>query len=104
MLICGALGVSNLVALLNNGRNGTQPTQANNLGPFWRDGAPHCADAASLLRSPVVGAALFFKGHVRDMAGNPVARADLRQGTGLTKATWLHAAPRAGGKVNRQFL
>ena len=36
MLLAGALGVSNLVCLLNN----AHPTQANNLGPFYRAGAP----------------------------------------------------------------
>ena len=38
MLVAGALGVSNLVCLINN----AHPTQANNLGPFFRAGAPHC--------------------------------------------------------------
>lgn len=73
MLISGALGVSNLVALLNNGAHGTQPTQANNLGPFWRTGAPRMTDGASLLRSPTAGEALFFEGRVRDAAGQPIA-------------------------------
>src|SRR5687767_5362000 len=50
MLMAGALGVSNLVCLLNNGAGGTQPTQANNLGPFFREGAPHLPNGASLLR------------------------------------------------------
>jgi len=77
MLICGSLGVSNLVSLMNNGRNGTAPTQANNLGPFWREGAPHCKDGESLLRSPVTGPALFFKGHVRDIDARPVAGAEV---------------------------
>ena len=77
MLICGALGLSNLVCLLNNGRMGTAPTQANNLGPFWRAGAPRCKDGESLLRSSVPGPALFFKGHVRDLDGNPVAGAEV---------------------------
>ena len=77
MLICGTLGVSNLVCLLNNGRMGTAPTQANNLGPFWRVGAPRCKDGESLLRSPVPGPALFFKGHVRDLDGRPVADAEV---------------------------
>ena len=36
MLLAGALGVSNLICLMNNGARGTQPTQANNLGPFYR--------------------------------------------------------------------
>ncbi len=73
MLMAGALGVSNLVCLLNN----TQPTQANNLGPFYRAGAPRCADGASLLRSPTPGPRLIFKGFVRDVKGNPVDGAEV---------------------------
>jgi catechol 1,2-dioxygenase len=73
MLLAGALGVSNLVCLLNN----RQPTQANNLGPFFREGAPHCENGASLLRSPTPGAPLEFKGWVRDASGNPVAGAEV---------------------------
>jgi catechol 1,2-dioxygenase len=73
MLLAGALGVSNLVCLINN----TQPTQANNLGPFYRAGAPRCADGASLLRSPTTGAPLAFKGFVRDLEGNPVPGAEV---------------------------
>ena len=75
MLIAGALGVSNLVCLINNGEKGTRPTQANNLGPFFREGAPPLDDGASLLRSPTPGAPLRFKGHVRDLEGRPVAGA-----------------------------
>jgi catechol 1,2-dioxygenase len=73
MLLAGALGVSNLVCLLNN----RHPTQANNLGPFFRDGAPRCENGASLLRSPTPGAPLQFKGWVRDAAGDPVAGAEV---------------------------
>jgi catechol 1,2-dioxygenase len=73
MLMAGALGVSNLVCLINN----RHPTQANNLGPFFRDGAPRCEDGASLLRSPTPGAPLEFKGWVRDEAGAPVAGAEV---------------------------
>jgi protocatechuate 3,4-dioxygenase beta subunit len=75
MLIAGALGVSNLVCLINNGEKGTRPTQANNLGPFFREGAPHLEDGASLLRSPTPGPPLSFKGFVRDLAGRPIAGA-----------------------------
>lgn len=75
MLIAGALGVSNLVCLLNNGQKGTRPTQANNLGPFFREGAPHCENGASLLRSPTPGPKLGFKGYVKDLDGKPVAGA-----------------------------
>lgn len=77
MLLSGSLGVSNLVCLLNNGALGTRPTQANNLGPFFRAGAPHCEDGASLLRSPTPGQPLFFKGFVVDDKGNPVAGAEV---------------------------
>ena len=73
MLLAGALGVSNLVCLLNN----RHPTQANNLGPFFRDGAPFCENGVSLLRSPTPGAPLEFKGWVQDVAGNPVAGAEV---------------------------
>jgi catechol 1,2-dioxygenase len=75
MLVAGALGVSNLVCLLNNGLKGTRPTQANNLGPFFREGAPHRDNGASLLISPTPGPALEFKGWVRDLDGRPVAGA-----------------------------
>lgn len=77
MLISGALGVSNLVCLLNNGAAGTRPTQANNLGPFWRTGAPRSVNGGSLLRSATPGEPLFFKGWVRDAAGRPVAGAEV---------------------------
>jgi catechol 1,2-dioxygenase len=75
MLIAGALGVSNLVCLINNGAKGTRPTQANNLGPFFREGAPHLQSGASLLRSPTPGPRLTFKGWVKDLDGTPVEAA-----------------------------
>ena len=52
MLLAGALGVSNLICLMNNGAHGTRPTQANNLGPFYRADSPRCADGESIVRSP----------------------------------------------------
>jgi len=73
MLMAGALGVSNLVCLINN----SYPTQANNLGPFFRDNAPPCENGASLLRSPTPGAPLEFTGWVRDASGSPVAGAEV---------------------------
>jgi catechol 1,2-dioxygenase len=73
MLMAGALGVSNLICLLNN----AQPTQANNLGPFFRAGAPRCEDGASLLRSPTPGPPLRFKGWVRDRGGKPIEAAEV---------------------------
>jgi len=73
MLLAGALGVSNLVCLLNN----SEPTQANNLGPFYRSGAPRCANGDSIVRSPTPGARLVFKGFVRDSGGNAIAGAEV---------------------------
>jgi len=73
MLVAGALGVSNLVCLLNN----TAPTQAINLGPFYRDGAPRLADGDSLLRSPTPGPRLSVRGFVKDLKGKPVAGAEV---------------------------
>lgn len=84
MLIAGALGVSNLVALTNNGAGGARPTQANNLGPFWRDGSPPIENGASLLRSVVAGEPLFFSGRVADEAERPIA--------GVEVDVW-HSAP-----------
>ena len=77
MLMAGTLGLSNLVCLMNNGANGTRPTQANNLGPFWRSGSPRCEDGASIVRSPTPGPELRFKGWVRDAAGRAIPGADV---------------------------
>jgi hydroxyquinol 1,2-dioxygenase len=77
MLLAGSLGVSNLVCLVNNGAQGTRPTQANNLGPFYREGAPRCANGDSIVRSPTPGPGLTFKGWVRDADGRPVAGAEV---------------------------
>ena len=77
MLLAGALGVSNLVCLMNNGARGTRPTQANNLGPFYRAGAPRCADGDSIVRSPTPGSSLVFRGSVSDGDGKPIAGAEV---------------------------
>ena len=77
MLLAGALGVSNLVCLMNNGARGTRPTQANNLGPFYRAGSPRCANGDSIVRSPTPGAQLEFRGWVKDLQGNPLAGAEV---------------------------
>jgi catechol 1,2-dioxygenase len=77
MLMAGALGVSNLVCLMNNGGGGARPTQANNLGPFWRADSPRCEDGESIVRSATPGEPLSFKGRVRDTEGNPIAGADV---------------------------
>jgi catechol 1,2-dioxygenase len=77
MLLSGALGVSNLVCLLNNGARGTLPTQANNLGPFYRAGSPRCENGESIVRSPTPGAELSFRGWVKDSAGRAIVGAEV---------------------------
>jgi catechol 1,2-dioxygenase len=77
MLMAGSLGVSPLICLLNNGNNGQTETQANMLGPFWRDDQPLCASGASLVRSPTPGAELRVSVSLEDPAGHPVAGAEV---------------------------
>jgi catechol 1,2-dioxygenase len=75
MLLAGALGVSNLVVLLNNGKQGASETHANTLGPFWRSGAPITENGGSIVRSPTPGPALLVNGLVQDQNGMPVVDA-----------------------------
>jgi protocatechuate 3,4-dioxygenase beta subunit len=77
MLMAGSLGVSPLICLLNNGNQGQTETQANMLGPFWRDDQPMCASGASLVRSPTPGAELLVSVSLVDAAGRPVADAEI---------------------------
>jgi catechol 1,2-dioxygenase len=62
---------------MNNGALGTRPTQANNLGPFYRADAPRCADGDSIVRSPTAGSPLTFVGKVTDDRDTPIAGADV---------------------------
>jgi len=77
MLLAGALGVSNLVCLFNNGERGTRETHANTLGPFWRGEAPWVPNGGSIVRSATPGTRLHFRGSVRDQAGKPVEGAEI---------------------------
>jgi protocatechuate 3,4-dioxygenase beta subunit len=77
MLMAGSLGISPLVCLLNNGNQGQTETQANMLGPFWRDDQPMCESGASLVRSPTPGAELLVSVSLEDAGGHPVAGAEV---------------------------
>ncbi len=77
MLMAGSLGISSLVCLLNNGNQGQSETQANMLGPFWRDDQPVAASGSSLVRSPTPGDALLVSVLLEDALGNPVAGAEV---------------------------
>ncbi|MEJ0061522.1 MAG: dioxygenase [Terricaulis sp.] len=76
-LMAGALGLSTLVCLMNNGDNGKRETSANLLGPFWRKGSPHVANGGSIVRSPTEGTPLFFTGYIHDSRGQPVEGAEI---------------------------
>lgn len=77
VLMSGSLGVSALVCLLNNGDNGQTETQANLLGPFWRDDQPLMPNGASLVRSATPGPALLTHVQVVDRGGRPVQGAEV---------------------------
>lgn len=77
VLMSGSLGVSALVCLLNNGDGGRTETQANMLGPFWRDDQPMSENGSSIVRSPTPGPQLFVSARVIDRQGQPVAGAEV---------------------------
>jgi hydroxyquinol 1,2-dioxygenase len=77
VLIAGSLGVSALVCLLNNGDHGRRETTANLLGPFWRAGSPRVENGGSIVRSETVGTPMFVSAYVKDLAGKPVAGAEV---------------------------
>ncbi|MBS0534930.1 MAG: catechol 1,2-dioxygenase [Proteobacteria bacterium] len=77
VLMCGSLGFSALVCLLNNGNNGQTETTANLLGPFWRLNSPRTENGGSIVRSPTPGPALFVTATVKDGHGHPVAGAEV---------------------------
>jgi catechol 1,2-dioxygenase len=77
VLICGSLGISSLVCLLNNGDHGQTETTANLMGPFWRENAPRMASGSSIVQSPTAGVPLFVNAWVRDQQGRPVEGADV---------------------------
>jgi protocatechuate 3,4-dioxygenase beta subunit len=77
VLMAGSLGISSLVCLLNNGNNGQTETQANMLGPFWRDDQPLSANGDTLVRSPTPGPELVVRASLEDVNGRPVAGAEI---------------------------
>ena len=77
VLMAGSLGVSALVCLLNNGDHGQTETQANLLGPFWRDDQPLSASGDTLVRSPTPGPGLIVHVAIADGNGRPVAGAEV---------------------------
>ncbi|MEA2759169.1 MAG: hydroxyquinol 1,2-dioxygenase [Methylobacteriaceae bacterium] len=77
VLMAGSLGMSTLVCLLNNGDGGATETQANMLGPFWRDDQPAVEDGGSLVRSLTAGPPLAVRVTLQDRNGAPLAGAEV---------------------------
>jgi protocatechuate 3,4-dioxygenase beta subunit len=77
VLMAGSLGLSALICLLNNGDDGRTETQANLLGPFWRDDQPRCASGESIVRSATPGPGLLVRAEIVDPQGAPVAGAEV---------------------------
>lgn len=74
VLVADLLGVSSLVALLNN-VHPSGSSDAALLGPFWRAGAPRLAAGESIAAAGTPGMPLEARGTVADAAGHPIAGA-----------------------------
>jgi len=76
ILAADLLGVSTLVALLNNpGGEESADSHAALLGPFWRANAPACPNGASIARSNCDGFPMEVRGRVFGADGQPLAGA-----------------------------
>jgi catechol 1,2-dioxygenase len=76
ILAADILGVSSLVALLNNPhREGSSESYAALLGPFWRAQAPVCAPGDNIARGDTPGMPLEVRGTVYGASGAPLAGA-----------------------------
>ena len=91
ILAADLLGVSSLVAVLNNPANHSDAhaqaeaaSHAALLGPFWRANAPFCDAGANIARGNTQGMPLDVRGVVYDKHGKPLANA--------TVDVW-HASP-----------
>ncbi len=75
ILLSDILGVTMLVDYLNHGR-AEGGTESSVLGPFYRAGAPACANGASMARESG-GEPVLVAGRVFDSSGRPIAGAKL---------------------------
>jgi len=77
VLMAGSLGVRRWSACSTTANNGQTETQANLLGPFWRDDQPLSASGDTLVRSPTPGSELVVRVSLEDGNGRPVAGAEV---------------------------
>lgn len=75
ILASDLLGVSTLVALLNNPGVGNTESDTALLGPFWRAQAPLCQPGECIARAGTPGTPLAVSGRVLDDQGRPLAGA-----------------------------
>jgi len=75
ILASDLLGVSTLVALLNNPAGAGGDSHAALLGPFWRARSPLCQPGDSIARAGTPGLPLEVRGTVFDAQGRPLAGA-----------------------------
>lgn len=75
ILASDLLGVSTLVALLNNPGVGNTESDTALLGPFWRAQAPLCQPGDCIARAGTPGTPLAVSGRVLDDQGRPLAGA-----------------------------
>ena len=73
VLFSDAIGLSTLVCLMNNGKDGATETAAALLGPFWRMHSPRTQDGGSIVRSPTPGPELFAHCRILDHRKQPIA-------------------------------
>jgi catechol 1,2-dioxygenase len=76
VLLADILGISSLVSLLNNQRDASVTASAL-LGPFWRKNSPRCVPGENIARGATSGVPLAVSGRVADVAGKPIAGADV---------------------------
>lgn len=84
ILAADLLGVSSLVAVLNNPAAATRESHAALLGPFWRAHAPACEAGQSIARQAIDAPVLEVVGTVHGADGRPLP--------GATVDVW-HASP-----------
>jgi hydroxyquinol 1,2-dioxygenase len=77
VLMSGSLGFSQLICLLNNAQGGEIETDANLLGPFWRQHSPRMQNGDSIVRSPTPGPAMFVNAWFRDRNNKPIEGAEV---------------------------
>jgi len=72
ILAADLLGVSSLVAVINNPASGSSESHAALLGPFWRAHAPDCEPGQSIVREPIDAPTLEVSGTVHGADGRPL--------------------------------